>query len=88
MEVKNECEKMLSKLEKIVKEVKVLDINALELYNLALSYFQDAKYFYDNKNYLKCFECLVIVWAYLDACLHFKFIEVPKEYLDYFTVNY
>jgi len=79
---KNEIERM----GKILKEVKIKDAKALEVYNLALSYFTDAKHFLDKKDFVRAFEAIVICWAYLDACLHFGFLEISEEFKKHFTI--
>jgi len=78
--------KEIEKIENIIKKVKIKDEKALEVYNLALSYFLDAKHFFEKKDFIRAFEAIVISWAYLDSCLHFGFIEVPEELKKYFTV--
>lgn len=76
---------MKEKLEKIFEKVKLINANATEIFNLAISYFEDGKYFLENKDLIKAFECFVIVWSYLDACLHLNLIEIPNEFKNYFT---
>jgi hypothetical protein len=86
MDLEKLCKSEIEKMESILKEVKVKDVRALEVYNLALSYFTDAKHFFDKKDFVRAFEAIVICWAYLDACLHFGFLEIPEEFKKYFTV--
>jgi hypothetical protein len=86
MELEELTKKEIEKMEKVLKEVKVKDAKALEVYNLALSYFTDAKYFLDKKDFIRSFEAIVICWAYLDACLHFGFLEISEEFKKHFTV--
>jgi hypothetical protein len=86
MEIEELTKKEIEKMERILKEVKVKDIKALEVYNLALSYFTDAKHFLDKKDFVRAFEAIVICWAYLDACLHFGFLEIPEEFKEHFTI--
>jgi hypothetical protein len=86
MELEELTKKEIEKMEKILKEVKVKDAKALEVYNLALSYFTDAKHFLDKKDFVRAFEAIVICWAYLDACLHFGFLEISEEFKKHFTV--
>jgi len=78
--------KEIEKMENVLKEVKIKDAKALEVYNLALSYFTDAKHFLDKKDFVRAFEAIVICWAYLDACLHFGFLEISEEFKKHFTV--
>ena len=86
MKIKELAKKEIEKIEEIIKEVKLKDNVALEVYNLALSYFSDAKHFFEKEDFVRAFEAVVISWAYLDACLHFGFIEVPEKFKKYFTV--
>jgi len=86
MELEELTKKEIEKMEKVLKEVKVKDAKALEVYNLALSYFTDAKHFFKKKDFVRAFEAIVICWAYLDACLHFNFFEIPEEFKKHFTV--
>ncbi|MFZ8830025.1 MAG: DUF357 domain-containing protein [Candidatus Aenigmatarchaeota archaeon] len=86
MELEELCKSEIEKMESILKEVMVKDVRALEVYNLALSYFTDAKHFFDKKDFVRAFEAIVICWAYLDACLHFNFLEIPEEFKKHFTV--
>jgi len=86
MNLKEIVKKEIEKMEEVVKEVELKDIKALEVYNLALSYFSDAKHFFEKEDFVRAFEAVVISWAYLDACLHFGFIEIPEKFKKYFTV--
>jgi len=86
MKIKDLAKKEIEKIGEIIKEVKLKDNVALEVYNLALSYFSDAKHFFEKEDFVRAFEAVVISWAYLDACLHFGFIEVPEKFKKYFTV--
>lgn len=86
MELEELTKKEIEKMENVFKEVKIKDAKALEVYNLALSYFTDAKHFLDKKDFVRAFEAIVICWAYLDACLHFGFLEISEEFKKHFTV--
>ena len=86
MEIKELAKKEIEKVEEIIRNVKLKDNNALEVYNLALSYLSDAKHFFKREDFIRAFEAIVISWAYLDACLHFGFIEIPEKFKNYFTV--
>jgi len=86
MKIKELTKKEIEKIEEIIKEVKLKDNVALEVYNLALSYFTDAKHFFEKEDFIRAFEAVVISWAYLDACLHFGFIEVSERFKKYFTI--
>ena len=84
--MKEIVEKNIKKMEEVLKNLKILDKNALELYNLAISYFSDSKYFLEKNDLIRAFECITISWAYIDALLHFKLVEIDEKYKKYFTV--
>ena len=84
--MKEIVEKNIKKMEEVLKNLKILDKNALELYNLAISYFSDSKYFLKKDDLIRAFECITISWAYIDALLHFKLVEIDEKYKKYFTV--
>ncbi|MGC9059081.1 MAG: DUF357 domain-containing protein [Candidatus Aenigmatarchaeota archaeon] len=85
-EIENLAKKEIEKMEEVFKNLKLIDEKATEIYNLALSYFLDAKYFLEKKDFLRAFEAVVISWAYIDCCLHLKFLEISDELKRYFTV--
>lgn len=86
MDLKELVKKEIEKMEKVINKVKIKDSIAVEVYNLALSYFIDAKHFFEKNDFIKAFEAIVICWAYIDACLHFNFLEIPDELKKYFTI--
>jgi len=83
--MKEIVEKNIRKIEEVLKNLKILDKNALELYNLAISYFSDSKYFLEKNDLIRAFECITISWAYIDALLHLKLVEIDEKYKRYFT---
>ena len=85
-ELKEIAKKEIEKIEKVLENCKVVNPDFLEIFNLATSYFQDAKYFFEKKDYVRAFEAVVITWAYLDCGLHLKMIEIDERYKAYFTV--
>jgi len=86
MDLKELVIKEMEKMEEALREIKLKDVKALEVYNLALSYFSDAKHFFEKGDFVRAFEAVIISWAYLDACLHFGFIEIPERFKEYFTI--
>jgi len=57
-----------------------------ELYQSALSYYEDSKHFYKQKKLVQSFEALMISWAYLDSGLKLGVFELMDESLkSYFT---
>ena len=79
--------KEIGKMEAVLKELKVIDNSGLELYNLVLSYFTDAKHFLDKKDFVRAFEAVVISWAYCDAGLHLKAFHVAENLKKLFTTG-
>lgn len=87
MEMEELSKKEIKKMEVALKEIKVIDNNGLELYNLILSYFTDAKHFLEKKDFIRAFEAAVICWAYCDAGLHLKVFSVSEKFKSYFTLD-
>ncbi len=86
-EVEDIALKEIDKMDTILKNLKLVDNSGLELYNLILSYFNDAKYFLDKKDFLRAFEAAVICWAYCDAGVHLKVFSINNELKKHFTVE-
>jgi hypothetical protein len=84
--LKAAAEKEIGRMEAVFKELKVVNADAMELYNLAVSYFSDAKHFLQKGDALRAFEAAVIAWAYCDAGLHLRAFEVPAALRKDFTV--
>jgi hypothetical protein len=85
-DLENLTKKEIEKMENVLKSLKLVDEKAVDIYNLALSYFLDAKYFFEKKDFLRAFEAVVISWSYIDCCLRLKLVEIPEEIKSYFTV--
>jgi len=83
-EIKEMARKEIEKMQEVFENLEILENN--EVIDLAKRYFEDAKYFFEKENYIKAFEAIVISWAYIDACLHFKKVKVPEKFKNYFTV--
>ena len=86
MELENLAKGEIDKIAGVVKSLELIDHTGRELFELIESYFIDSKHFYENRQYLQAFEAAVICWAYIDAGLHLKVFEVPKEFSKLFTV--
>ncbi|MCX6820488.1 MAG: DUF357 domain-containing protein [Candidatus Aenigmarchaeota archaeon] len=84
--LKAQAEKEIGRMEAVFKELKVVNADAMELYNLAVSYFSDSKHFFAKEDFLRAFEAAVIAWAYCDAGLHLRVFEVPEALKKDFTV--
>lgn len=93
MGVKQELKEQVTKhskvMSKVFKNIRLLNKEEgfKELYDLALSYFNDSKHFYSKELFVQSFEALIIAWAYLDAGLRLDVFELTDDSLkDYFTV--
>lgn len=86
-EMEKICRKEIEKMEKIFKNIKLKNKIGLEIFNLALSYFSDSKYFFEKKDFIRSFEAIVISWTYIDAGLHLNLFEIPENLKIYFTVE-
>lgn len=84
--MKEEAEKEIKKMQPVIDSLKLENKNAAELFKMAQSYFNDAKYFFEKEKYLQAFESAVIVWAYVDAGLHLKVFSISENLKKLFTV--
>ncbi len=87
-ELKELAEREINKIDAVLKNLKVIDNSALELYNLILSYFGDAKHFLNKKDFIRAFEAAVICWTYCDAGLHLKVFFIDSKFKKYFTIEH
>ncbi|MEM2121255.1 MAG: DUF357 domain-containing protein [Candidatus Woesearchaeota archaeon] len=81
----------LNRLSVVIKSVKLIgksDKKFLDILNLAKCYFNDAKYFYDKKEYVKSFELLNYCWGLLDALAISKMLKVPKRFQKWFKTEF
>jgi len=86
MDLEREAGKEMERINKIMKNLKVVDAKADGLVKVLNSYYEDAKAFFEKKQYLQALETAFIVWAYVDAGLHLKVFEVSGELKKMFTV--
>ena len=87
MEMGNLAKKEIDKVELILKELKLVDPKGNDILNLINSYFEDAKYFYNKKQFVQAFEAAVMCWTYADAGLHLKVFEINDSLKRLFTVD-
>ncbi|MFP3290138.1 MAG: hypothetical protein RXN31_02950 [Candidatus Nanopusillus acidilobi] len=71
------------KLELIFKNIKFLD-NRFK--DFLISYYNDLKYFYEKKDFVKAFELENYIWGILDTLINLRLIEVPEEYKKWFKL--
>lgn len=86
MELGKEARKEIERIEKIMKNLKVIDLKADGLVKVLSSYYEDSKSFFEKNQYLQALETAFIVWAYVDAGLHLKVFKVSDELKKMFTV--
>ncbi|MBI2084685.1 MAG: DUF357 domain-containing protein [Candidatus Aenigmarchaeota archaeon] len=84
--LEKEAKKEIERIEKIMKNLKVMDSKADGLVKVLNSYHEDANSFYKKKQYLQALEATFIVWAYVDAGLHLGVFQVPESLRKMFTV--
>ncbi len=87
MNIETLSKKEIDKVELILKELKLVDSKGKNILNLINSYFEDAKYFYNKKQYIQAFEAAVMCWTYADAGLHLKVFEINDSLKKLFTVD-
>lgn len=87
MDLRNEAEKEMEKIDRIVKNLKILDNKADSLVKVLNSYYEDSRVFFEKGQYLQALETAFIVWAYVDAGLHLKVFKVPEELKKMFTID-
>jgi hypothetical protein len=83
--MKEEAEKEIQKMQPVIDSLKLEKKEAKELFQMVHSYFNDAKYFFENGKFLQAFESAVICWAYIDAGLHLGVFSVDDKFCKMFT---
>ena len=76
----------IEELETVVQEAKVREGEAMEVFELARAYLTDARHFLERGKREEALEAYAIAWAYIDALLHLRLIEIPSRFLRLFTV--
>jgi hypothetical protein len=76
------------KLKQIFAEIKLIDDSFSQIFNLAKSYYQDMKHFFDKKEYVKSFELQNYVWGMLDSLAVMKAVQVPEEMQKWFKAEF
>ena len=84
--LEKEARKEMERIEKIMKNLKIIDHKADGLVKVLNSYYEDSKSFFEKKQYLQALEAAFIVWAYVDAGLHLGVFKVPDELRKMFTI--
>ncbi len=87
MDLKKEAEKEIRRIDRIMKNLKIVDDKADSLVKVINSYYEDSRTFFEKKQYLQSLEAAFIVWAYVDAGLHLKVFKVPEELKKMFTID-
>ena len=71
------------KLSEIFKDIKFKD---KDYEKFILAYWEDTKYFYSKKEYVKAFELIMYIWGWLDCLINEKKIEIKEDYLKWFKL--
>ena len=79
-----DVEKYISRMEKVFENLKVLSDDNGTI-DMAKRYLFDAKYFLEKNDELRAVEALAISWAYIDALVRLKIVEVSDS--DFFTIE-
>jgi len=83
--MKDEAEKEIRKMQPVMDSLELNDEKARAVFDMAKSYFNDAKYFLEKGKYLQAFEAAVISWAYVDAGIHLDVFSVDAKFVKLFT---
>lgn len=86
MDLKKEAWKEMGRINKIMGDLEIMDSKADGLVKVLNSYYDDAKSFFEKKQYLQALEAAFICWAYVDAGLHLNVFKVPDGMKKMFTV--
>ncbi len=74
------------KLNIVFKEVKLVKEEYKDLWEMVLSYYNDLKYFYEKRDYVKVFELENYIWGLLDALANLKALEIPEKIKRWFKI--
>ncbi|MEM1536125.1 MAG: DUF357 domain-containing protein [Candidatus Pacearchaeota archaeon] len=77
----------LKKLKEVFKEVELKNEKASEIFCLAKTYFEDALYFKEKKEYVKVFELVNYCWGLLDALAISKALKIPTKMKKWFKIE-
>jgi len=80
-----DLKKAILEMQEILHDLKILDKKADHIVLLSKSYTNDAMHFLKKGNKNDALEAYAIGWAYIDALLHLKMVEVNNW--DLFTVE-
>jgi len=77
-------ERERKKLEKVFENLDFIDE---EYGSFIKAYWEDANYFYSNKDYVKAFELIMYIWGWLDCLINEGKIKVKnKELIKWFKI--
>jgi len=85
-ELEKETEKEISRIDKVLENLEVLDHKGEKILELINSYHIDSKHFFKEKKFVQAFEAAVICWAYVDVGIHLDLFALPEEFKKIFTV--
>jgi len=77
-------ERERKKLEKIFENLEIVD---KDYETFIKAYWEDANYFYFNKDYVKAFELIMYIWGWLDCLINEGKIAIKnKELIRWFKI--
>ena len=71
------------KLKIVFEKIKFKD---KDIEKFVRAYYEDMKYFYNKKDYLKAFELENYIWGILDALANLNIIYVPEDIKNWFKI--
>lgn len=69
MSLKQEIEKMLTKIEPLVDKIEVRDEKGERMLSNMKAYIDDSKHFLENGDLVKSFEAIVFAYGILETCI-------------------
>lgn len=77
-------EKEISRMGEVFSQIELEE--KCKVFELALAYYNDAKYFLEKNMLIEAFEAITISWTYIDALLHMNKARIPSTLREYFTI--
>ena len=78
-ELREEIEKWSEKLDSALRKLRAVDSKREKMFieNIT-AYFKDARYFFEKKDLVRAFECLIWAWAWVEIGKRLKIIEIEE----------
>jgi len=78
MDLKDEIEKMLNKIEPLVDKIEFNNEKGKEMLENMKAYIADSKYFLKNEDLVKGFESIIWTWAILEICKELRVFKLKQ----------